>query len=110
MNGYLQKQQAARDALICVVERVAQQEMVDVFCIALHQVAGMGEKRLQEVIAKVQELQKVFAPAFDTRHPECDYYRELMDRAISEVCSEEHPLIPFEERYDELKKVRYDRR
>lgn len=108
-NAYLDKQAAARDALIEMVERVAQQEMLDAFCVALHRRAGMGYKRLKGIIEEVQYLQKFFAPAFDVSHPECDYYRELFDRAILEFCPKEK-LIPFDKRFDELKKVRYDRK
>lgn len=108
-NSYMQRRAVERDALIAVVERVSQQEMVDVFCIALNRVVGMGYKRLMDVIQEVQRLQSFFAPAFDVKHPECDYYRELLDRAIGAFCPEDQ-LIPFDERFDELKKVRYNRK
>ena len=69
----------------------------------------MGEKRLWDLLQEIKSLYDEFWPAFDVQHPECDYYRELLDRAIGAFCPEDQ-LIPFDERFDELKKVRYDRK
>lgn len=56
---------------------------------------------------EISALYDEFCPAFVIKHPECDYYRELMDRALARNCGKEHPLIPFSERYENLKNVNY---
>lgn len=90
--------------------RINRQKLTDYFQIALHRRHGFGEKRLWELLMDIKELFEYFAPAFDVRHPECDVRREHLDRALGECCGKEHPLIPFDERYDYLKKVDYGRK
>ena len=87
--------------------KVGRQQTIDMLQIALRKEHGWGEKRLYDLLMNMKELVEYFWPAFDVKDDECDYYRELLDRAIAENCGKEHPLIPFDERYEYLKKVNY---
>lgn len=87
--------------------RVGRQQTIDFLQLALQQKHGMGEKRIWEILMEIKNLYNQFHPAYDIKHPECDYFRELLDRALSQNCGKEHPLIPFAERYEDLKQVSY---
>ena len=87
--------------------KVGRQQTIDMLQIALRKEHGWGEKRLYDLLMNMKELVEYFWPAFDVKDDECDYYRELLDRALAENCGKEHPLIPFDERYEYLKKVNY---
>lgn len=89
--------------------RIGRQQMIDFLQLAL-QKKGFGEKRIWEVLMEVQALNDEFRPAFDVRHPECDPCRDRLDRALSQNCGKEHPLIPFAVRYEDLKQVQYGRK
>ena len=104
---FLQRIEMEKKAVFDVSGRVNRQKMMDFFQIALHRRHGFGEKRLWELLMDIKELFEYFAPAFDVRHPECDVRREHLDRALGECCGKEHPLIPYDERYEDLKKVDY---
>ena len=105
--NYLQKQAAEKQAAFDAGLSIGRQQTVDFLQIALRTKHGMGEKRIWDLLQTIKGLYDEFWPAFDVKHPECDYYRERMDRALSEGCGKEHPLIPFHERYEYLKQVRY---
>ena len=87
--------------------RVGRQQGIDMMQLSLQRKHGFAEKRMWELLMDIRELYEYFRPAFDVKHPECDYYRELLDRALSQNCGKEHPLIPFPERYEDLKQVHY---
>jgi hypothetical protein len=89
--------------------RIGRQQMIDFLQLAL-QKKGFGEKRIWELLMEVQALNDEFRPAFDVKHPECDPCRDRLDRAIAQNCGKEHPLIPFAERYEDLKQVVYGRK
>ena len=86
---------------------VGRQQTIDMLQIALNREHGFGEKRLHELLMSMKELVDYFFTAFDVKDDECDWYREQLDQALSVSCGKEHPLIPFDERYEYLKKVNY---
>ena len=87
--------------------RIGRQQCIDLMQIALQVKHGFAEKRLWDLLDEMRKLFEEFHPAFDVKHPECDWYRDRLDRALSQSCGKEHPLIPFAERYEDLKQVRY---
>lgn len=105
--NYAQKMQIERQTVFDIGMSVGRQQTIDMLQIALRKEHGWGEKRIYELLMEMKRLIDYFWPAFDVKDPECDYYRELLDRAISENCGKEHPLIPFDDRYEYLKKVNY---
>lgn len=104
---FLERIEQEKQAAFEAAQRISRQKMTDFLQIALHNRYGFGEQRIWEVLMDIVALFEEFQPAFDVRHPECDWYRERLDRLLSQNCGKEHPLIPFAERYEDLKQVRY---
>lgn len=103
----VQRMAAEKQAAFDIGLSVGRQQTIDFVQIALRMKHGMGEKRLWELLQEIKSLYDEFWPAFDVRHPECDFYRERLDRALKEGCGKEHPLVPFRERYEHMKQVNY---
>jgi hypothetical protein len=104
---YLERQKLEKQTAFEVGMRIGRQQTIDFLQLALQSKHGFAEKRTWEILMEIKELYDQFRPAFDIKHPECDYFRELLDRALSQNCGKEHPLIPFAERYEDLKQVQY---
>ena len=107
--NYLQKIHAEKENAFDIGLRIGRQQVIDFLQLAL-QKHGFGEKRMLEVMMDIQALHEEFKPAFNVKYDECDYYRDRLDRALAQSCGEAHPLIPFAERYEDLKQVNYGRR
>lgn len=105
----VERMAAEKQAAFDVGLSVGRQQTVDFIQLAL-QKRGYGEKRIWEILMDMKALYDEFWPAFDVKNPECDYYREQLDRALSQNCGKEHPLVPFKERYEYLKEVKYGRK
>lgn len=101
---------AEKQAAFDIGLRIGRQQSIDFLQIALQVLHGFGEKRQAEVLEEMKNLYDKFWPAFDVKHPECDVFREHLDRALAQNCGKEHPLIPFAERYEDLKQVSYGRK
>ena len=108
--NFSQKLAADRQAVFEAGLYIGRQQSIDMMQLVLQSKHGFAEKRMWELLMEMKELIEEFDPAFDTKHPECDYYRERLDRALSQNCGKDHPLIPFDERYEYLKKVNYGRK
>ncbi len=111
MNAYLEKQKAIQQELFETGIRLGNQQILDYLAIALNDADTMGkalgEEKIRRVLARIAELYEFFHPAFEsTTNSEADYYQELLDRRLELLCKKQ-PLIPFSERYDELKQIRY---
>ena len=102
----VERMAAEKQAAFDVGLSVGRQQTVDFIQLAL-QKRGYGEKRIWEILMDMKALYDEFWPAFEVRHPECDYYRELLDRCLGQNCGKEHPLVPFKERYEYLRDVNY---
>ena len=103
----VERMAAEKQAAFDIGLRIGRQQSIDFMQLALQITQGFGEKRMAEVLDKMSKLYDEFWPAFDVRHEECDVCREHLDRALAQNCGKEHPLIPFAERYEDLKQVRY---
>ena len=108
--NYLQKIAAEKENAFEIGLRIGRQQCIDFLQLALQGKHGFGEKRMWELLMEIQALNDEFKPAFNVKHDECDYYRERLDRALSQNCGKEHPLVPFAERYEDLKQVVYGRK
>ena len=105
----MERMAAEKQAAFDVGLSVGRQQTVDFIQLAM-QSRGYGEKRLWELLQDMKALYDEYWPAFDVKHPECDYYRDLLDRVLAQSCGKEHPLVPFLERYEYLKDVKYGRK
>ncbi len=103
----VQRMAAEKQAAFDIGLQIGRQQTIDFMQIALRTKHGIGEKRMWEMLQTIKSLYDEFWPAFDVKHTECDYYQERLDRALGESCGKEHPLVPFNERYEYMKQVRY---
>ena len=55
------------------------------------------------------DTQREYKPALNCKDPEADVRQEHMDRVLAEIIRGKAKLIPFLDRYKDLKKVRYGR-
>ena len=106
----VERMAAEKQAAFDIGLRIGRQQSIDLLQLALQSKQGFGEKRMWEVLQEMSALYDEFSTAFDVKNPECDYYRERLDRALEQNCGKEHPLIPFKERYEDLKQVTYGRK
>lgn len=65
-----------------------------------------GRGRIDKILRKIMELDDTFSPAYSGA-VDADYYQEKMDAALREIWGED--LLPFHERYPDLKKHGYDK-
>lgn len=65
-----------------------------------------GRARLEKVYQGIKARVDYFHPAF-TAEVEADVRQEELDRCLREIWEDD--LTPFYERYDELKKFKYDK-
>ena len=106
----VERMAAEKQAAFDIGLRIGRQQSIDLVQLALQSKHGFAEKRMWELLTEMTRMFDEFKPAFDVKHPECDYYREMLDRALAQSCGKEHPLIPFHERYEDLKQVTYGRK
>lgn len=55
------------------------------------------------------ETQREYRPALNCKDPEADVRQVHMDRVLAEIIRDKAKLIPFPDRYKDLKKIRYGR-
>lgn len=107
MNAYLKKREAERIAWIEAAQRSTEQFLCDTLQITLHQQLGWGYDRITSLCKKWNETITEYSPCTNASDPECDVYREHMDRVLYQIINGKQELIPWNDRYPELKKVRY---
>ena len=108
-SAYLQRRDAELDATFNAGAAMAMQFAMDILQMALHQTEGWGYDRIMRITHNWVAVQREYKPALDCRNPEADVRQEHMDRVMTQIISGKQELIPFAERYPELKKVRYGR-
>ncbi len=107
MSAYIKALQSAFNSGTEEGERFGMQLMADLVTLALNQEFGFGPERLERFMVKVDELRDRYHFAVtQVKNPECDYYRNEMDTLLK-ACVPPNRYAPFEERYPQLKDVRY---
>ena len=111
MSGYLDRQFAGFQAGVETGERLARQFDIDCFQIALsrYERLNLGFQRIMEITNLAEQVRAEYKLALQGG-PEADVYQHHMDQELSEIIKGNMDLIPFEVRYPELKKQRYDKR
>lgn len=64
-----------------------------------------GAERLRKIHRAVEAATEYYDPVLNSKHPECDVFREHMDRKLRKIWKDE--LTTFEKRYDELAECSY---
>ena len=110
-NNYIKQRQERDRQMIATGISLGMQLTSDFFQIALRDSEVMGKdtfgrQRIEKIVAKTMELDDYFNLAFSD-HVEAERYQEEMDRLLREIWKDD--LLPFQERYDKLKTVKYDK-
>ena len=104
------KQLAMRQALIDATERVTQQLMMDTLQIVLHNDLGFGYDRIMRITKAWGSEYNHYHDVFNVKHAEADVLRVHLDRELTDILKGRQELIPFEERYPEIKEITYGRK
>lgn len=108
-SGYLQRREAELDATFYAGAAMAMQFAMDTLQMALHQTEGWGYDRIMRITQAWLETQREYKPALNCKDPEADVRQEHMDRVLAQIINEKAELIPFPDRYPDLKKIKYGR-
>ena len=106
-SGFMAKQLAMRQALIEATERVTQQLMMDTLQIVLHNELGFGYDRIMRITKAWGSEYNRYHDALNTKYAEADVLRVHLDRELADILKGNQDLIPFEERYPEIKEIAY---
>lgn len=96
-------------AKVDAAQRLTSQYMIDTLQMTLHQTEGWGYERIMRLTEAWQQTQKEYTPALNSNDPAADVCQEHMDRILAEIIRDRMTLIPFPDRYHELRKVTYGR-
>ena len=105
-SGFMAKQLAMRQALIEATERVTQQLMMDTLQITLHEF-GWGYDRIMKLTKAWADAYNHYHDTLDVKNVEADVLRVHLDRELADILKGHQDLIPFEERYPEIKEIVY---
>ena len=105
-SGFMAKQLAMRQAIAEASERVTQQLMMDTLQITLHEF-GWGYDRIMKLTKAWSDAYNHYHDALNIKHVEADVLRVHLDRELSDILKGHQDLIPFEERYPEIKEIAY---
>lgn len=106
-NAYLQKREMERQIWTEVAERVMQQFMTDMVQISLNEELGLGYDTIMRVTNAWCENMKKYKHALNSKDPEADVAQEHIDRILTRIIRGKAELMPFKERYPELREVKY---
>ena len=105
-SGFMEKQRAMRQALMDATERVTQQLMMDTLQITLHEF-GWGYDRIMKLTKAWADAYNHYHDTLDVKNVEADVLRVHLDRELADILKGNQDLIPFEERYPEIKEIAY---
>lgn len=96
-------------AKVEAAQRLISQYMIDTMQMTLHQTEGWGYDRIMRVTHAWMETQREYSPALNCKDPAADVMQEHMDRVLAQIINGKAELIPFPDRYKDLKKIKYGR-
>ena len=108
-SGYLQRRDAELNAAFNAGAAVAAQFAMDTLQMTMHQQEGWGYDRIMRITQAWLETQREYKPALNCKDPEADVRQEHMDRVLAQIINGKAELIPFPDRYPDLKKIKYGR-
>ena len=108
-SGFLDQQKALCREYALTAERITRQIMLDTLQVVLQREFGFGYDRIKKVTDKWGEYYGYYHDAL-TGGVESDVVQEHLDRALADVLKGHQELIPFEQRYEDIRKITYDKR
>lgn len=109
-SGLMLRQQERENAALLMGINIGVQYAIDTLNISLHETDGWAYDRQMRLMEVWKDNRQYYKDALDYRKPESDVCRDKLDRGLITVIGGKADLIPFRERYPDLKPVRYDRR
>lgn len=110
-SGYLKRILAEKSATMNSTETIIKQFMIDTLQITMNQREGYGYDRIMRLMEEWEQKRKEYSPALNPRKDsEADVAQEHMDRAIKQIIKDRVEIIPFKDRYPNLREVTYDKR
>ena len=109
-NAWIEKQQAAKNNVMHSAEDLTKQYMLDTLCIAIHESEGWGYGRIKRLLNAWMETQEEYRLALNPSNNEADVAQEHLDRMLVQIINGKQDLIPFSERYPELKGIKYGKK
>lgn len=106
-SGLLAQRDALTQKKLDVMQRTMKQYMLDTLLITMHGDFGWGYDRLTRLAEKWGETYGHYFPALQSTD-ESDVWQERLDRATLEFLAGHQDLIPFRERYPEIKQLGYE--
>lgn len=106
-NAYLEKQRADKHAFMNSVELIVKQYCIDTLIITLQEEYGWGYDRLSKLMVQWDHNRKKFQDAINPDNVEADVAQDHIDRIMERIIRGKQKMIPFEERYPTLKKIKY---
>lgn len=109
-NGYLAKKDAEKQATIRGTELIVKQYCIDTLLITLHEQHGWGYDRLMQLLDDWQATRIKYKDAVNPdpkdKKNETTYQQAKIDRMMVQIIRGKQELIPFEERYPTLRKIK----
>ena len=90
-------------------QRLTCQFMIDTLQMTLHQTEGWGYDRIMRLTEAWFQTRDEYRPVLNSNDPAADVMQEHMDRVMAQIIGGKQELLPFAERYHELRKVTYGR-
>lgn len=107
-NAYLARKDAEKTAFMHDVEAIVRQYDSDTLMITLHEEFGWGHDRLMDLCEKWKQRQIEYREAVNpSKKNESDYQQARIDRILVQIIRGKRKLIPFDERYPTLRKVKF---
>lgn len=109
-NGFAAQIESEKQIAFEIGWSIGWQQAMDFVAVALNDpdVMGkgvMGGERIDKVLHYAQQLQGDYKLAFKPKDPEADVWQERLDALQRRIYKDK--FQPFEERYPDLRKIRY---
>lgn len=107
-NAYLARKEAEKTAFMHDIESIVHQYDADTLMITLHEEFGWGYDRLMDLSKKWKQRQVEYREAVNPdKKNESDIQQARIDRMLVQIIRGKQKLIPFDERYPALRKIKY---
>lgn len=110
-GGMLDRIEAEKTLAMQVSERVTRQYDQDTLQCALNRYGKvrLGYQRIMEITELWEQVRREYEDAIKGG-VEADVARDHLDAELLQIAKDEARIIPFEERYPEMRQIRYDKR
>lgn len=83
------------------------QYMADTLQMTIHETEGWGYDRIKRLCQNWKKTRDQYSPAINPKDPAADVMQEHMDRVLAQIINGKQELFSFDQRYPELKKIKY---